>query len=399
MKNLIKQNIFEYLSYIMILTLFFSKAVPNIILILLSVSFFTNFNLKEYKITISSGIILFGLLALLFFKSLIYGAIGYDLKVYKGIFLSFWLSLLLQKIRNIKSFKLFVLLGINACILSSLFLIGLFFYKNHTLPFANTDEVNKLLILERPYMGFVSVLGFLLSIEKAFFLVKHRCLYIINSIILILFIILISARISIITIFCISGVYFLFYYKVKWYKKVLFSTAIILLFGLIIYMNKNISERFFVKSSIEESIQVASDYEPRIVIWNCASDMSEKKDFNLITGFKGYEIIDNNFLECYARTIENQSKKEYFLSEKFNSHNQFIDFYLIGGILGLGLFISFFIKLFYEVKRDFFSLAIAISFMLFFLVENIFYRQFGCYLFGIFILILIPAKKGSNEKN
>ena len=170
----------------------------------------------------------------------------------------------------------------------------------------------------------------------------------------------------------------------------------ILLFGIVIATNKNISERFFIKNNIEESLKVASDYEPRIVIWNCANNMTGKNDFNLITGFKGYETVTNNFLDCYATTIENQSKKEYFLSEKFNSHNQFIDFYLIGGVLGLLLFISFFIKLFYEVKTKFFSVAIVISFLLFFFVENIFYRQFGCYLFGIFILNLAPLRKVSN---
>ncbi len=179
----------------------------------------------------------------------------------------------------------------------------------------------------------------------------------------------------------------------------LFTATLILLFGIIIFTNKNISERFFIKSNIEESLKVASDYEPRIVIWNCANNMSEKNDFSFITGFKGYEIVTNNFLECYSATIENESKKEYFLSEKFNSHNQFIDFYLCGGLLGLALFTSFFIKLFYEVKSSFFSVAIVISFLLFFFVENIFYRQFGCYLFGIFILNLTPQLRISNEKD
>ncbi|QSB27323.1 O-antigen ligase [Flavobacterium sp. CLA17] len=397
MKNVIKQNAFDYLIYILILTLFFSKALPNILLVLLSVLYLKDLNLKDYKKTFSAGIILFILLLYLFIKSLFYGTIVYDLKFYKGMLLLFWFSLILHKITDIEKFKLFILLGINACIISSLFLIGMFFYKNHTLPFANTAEVNNLLLLERPYIGFVAVLGFLLSVEKAVLVIKQKWIYILNAIVLLLFIILISARISIITIFCIAVVYFLFYYKVQWYKKILFTASIIVLFGIIVVTNKNISERFFIKNNIEESLKVASDYEPRIVIWNCANDMTLKKDFLLLSGFSGYETITNNFLDCYATTIENQSKKEYFLSEKFNSHNQFIDFYLIGGILGLVLFISFFIKLFYEAKSNFFSIAIAISFLLFFFVENIFYRQFGCYLFAIFILNLVPQNKGSNE--
>jgi O-antigen ligase len=396
MRNLTKQNIFEYLTYILVLLLFFSKALPNIILILLSLLFLKDLKLNVFKITFSAASILLGLLVYLFLKSLFWGNIGYDLKVYKGIFLLFWLSLLLRKIKDIRLFKLVILLGINACILSSLFLIGLFFYKNNTLPFANTAEVNNLLLLERPYIGFVAVLGFLLSLEKATIFSKQRWLYLINAILLILFIILISARISIISIFCIAVVYFLFYYKAKWYKKFLFTAALVFLFGIVIATNKNISERFFIKSNIEESLKEASVYEPRIVIWSCANNMTRKNDFCLITGFKGYEIISTNFSDCYAATIQNQSKKEYFLSENFNSHNQFIDFYLMGGVLGLVLFTSFFIKLFYEVRSNFFSVAIVLSFLLFFFVENIFYRQFGCYLFGIFILNLASQRKVSN---
>ena len=129
MRNLTKQNIFEYLTYILVLLLFFSKALPNIILILLSLLFLKDLKFNGFKMTFSSTAILFGLLIYLFFKSLFFGNIVYDLKVYKGIFLLFWLSLLLRKIKDVKLFKLFILLGINACILSSLFLIGLFFYK------------------------------------------------------------------------------------------------------------------------------------------------------------------------------------------------------------------------------------------------------------------------------
>jgi len=70
---------------------------------------------------------------------------------------------------------------------------------------------------------------------------------------------------------------------------------------------------------------------------------------------------------------------------------------LIGGLIGLGLFVAFFIKLFIEVRKNFFQTAIVVSFLLFFSVENIFYRQFGCYLVGIFILILSHIKNEINE--
>ena len=400
MRNLIKDKGFEYLIYALILSLFFSKAIPNIILAILSVwtiiDFKSNVILKT-KVTFSSTIILFILLIFLVLKSILFSTISYDLKVYKGLFLLFWIAIVFQKITDFKTLKLVLLWGINVAILSSVFLITIFYLKNHTLPFSNTAEVNELLILERPYIGFITVLGFFLSIEKARFSIRFKHLWIVNAILLFLFILLISARISIITLFVISIIYLLFYAKINWAKKAMFLISFIVFFGLIVLTNKNISERFFVKSNLEESLKVASDYEPRIVIWNCAYSMTQKSNYNPLIGFEGYKKISNNFLECYSNTIENLSKKEYFLTEKFNSHNQLIDFYLIGGLIGLGLFIAFFTKLFIEVKKNFFQTAIVVSFLLFFCVENIFYRQFGCYLVGIFILILSHIKNEINE--
>lgn len=400
MRNRIIDKGFVYLIYALVLSLFFSKAIPNIILAILSV--WTILDLKKNKIlktswTFSSEIILLTLLIFLTFKSIIFGTLSYDLKVYKGLFLLFWLAFVFQKTRDFKTFKLVLLCGINAAILCSVFLIGLFFFKHHTLPFSNTAEVNELLILERPYIAFIAVLGLLLAIERAVSSIIFKWIWIINAVLLFVFILLISARISIITLFVLIIIFLFFYSKISWLKKAAFLISFFILFGLIVFTNKNMSERFFIKSNVEESLKVASDYEPRIVIWNCAYSMTQKSDFNFLIGFDGYNTISNNFLDCYGNKIENQSKKEYFLKEKFNSHNQFIDFYLIGGLIGLLLFLAFFVKLLIEVRANFFQTAIVISFLLFFCVENIFYRQFGCYLVGIFILILSNIKNERNE--
>ncbi|MBW1657436.1 O-antigen ligase family protein [Flavobacterium quisquiliarum] len=393
MKSLVLKNLYNYVTYFMILVLFFSKALPNVGLIILTVLFLINFEIDAFKTNSYSKHILLILLFYLVIKSALYGNLSFDFRVYKGLLLAFWISILLYKIKDIKTLKLMVLIGVDTCILISLFLISVFYFQTGILPFSNTAEVNKLLLLERPYIGFIAVLGFLLSLEKAIIKSKWHKLYIFNSVVLLAFILLISARISIITVFAIAGVYFAFYFKTKWYRKILYALGLLLLFVGVVMSNKNIGERFFIKSNLEKSLQEASDYEPRIVIWNCAYTMTKKDDFSLLTGFDGYQKIKNNLLDCYASSIENQSKKEYFLSEKFNTHNQFIDFYLVGGIIALLLFSAFFVSLFLELRLDFFKIAIVIAFLLFFIVENIFYRQFGCYLFGIFTLILLQRKE------
>lgn len=393
MKILIQKNLYNYTAYFMILVLFFSKALPNLGLILLTILFLINFEVKAFKSNSYSKSILLILIFYLIIKSTLYGNLFFDFRVYKGLLLTVWIPILLSKIKDIKTLKIVVLIGIDACVLISLFLIGIYYFQTRILPFSNTAEVNKLLLLERPYIGFIAVLGFFLSLERAITASKWCKLYSFNSVVLLGFILLISARISIITVFAIAGVYFIFYFKTKWYKKILYALGLALLFVVMVMSNKNIGERFFIKNNLEKSLQEASDYEPRIVIWNCAYKMTKQDDFSFLTGFGGYQKIKNNLLDCYASSIKNQSKREYFLSEKFNTHNQFIDFYLVGGIIAFLLFTAIFVVLFLELRLDFFKIAIVIAFLLFFIVENIFYRQFGCYLFGIFTLILLQRKE------
>nr|WP_294782283.1 O-antigen ligase family protein [uncultured Flavobacterium sp.] len=398
MLDTLKKNGFEYLAYGLIVSLFFSKAIPNIFLAVLSLWTVIDFkSIQKPKFKFSSSIFLLVLLLFLSLKSILFGTINYDLKVYKGIILLFWLSIVFQKIKNLDRLKTVLLCGITLVVLSSIFLISLYYFENKNLPFSNTAEVNELLLLERPYMGFIAVLGIILAIEKTVKSSTLKKIWFINALLLFLFIILISARISLITLFVAAGLYLLFYLKISKLKKALILISLTIGFGVLVFTNKNISERFFIKSNFSESLKTASDYEPRIVIWDCAYQMTKENDFNFLTGFQGYQIIKEHFWDCYSSKIENESKRNYFLTEKFNSHNQFIDFYLIGGILALILFVVFFIKLIEESRSDFFKVATVVSFLLFFIVENIFYRQFGCYLFGIFILILPHTE--INEEN
>lgn len=398
MLNILKKNGFEFLSYVLIVSLFFSKAIPNIILAVLSLWILIDFRrIQKLKLQFSSSNFLWTLVVFLILKSIFFGTIVHDLKVYKGLLLIFWLSIVFQRIKDKDRLKTVILCSISLVVLISLFLIALYYFKNNSLPFSNTAEVNQLLLLERPYIGFIAVLGVFLAIEKAILYPYFKIIWFSNAIVLFLFIILISARISILTLFLLAAVYLVFYFRINKLKKTLILISLAIGFGVLVFTNKNISERFFIKSNLSESLKTASDYEPRIVIWDCAFRMTKENNFNFLVGFDGYKTIEKYFSDCYSSNIENESKREYFLSENFNSHNQFIDFYLIGGITALLLFAVFFIKLLNESRYNFFKAAIVVSFLLFFIVENIFYRQFGCYLFGLFILIL-PHNK-LNEEN
>ena len=92
-----------------------------------------------------------------------------------------------------------------------------------------------------------------------------------------------------------------------------------------------------------------------------------------------------NLNDCYNSSISNVSKKEYYSITKFNSHNQFFDIFLDGGVVGTFLFLILFIFSMYSFRNNFDAIFILFSFLLFLVFENIFQRQIGTYLFGIFI--------------
>ena len=400
MKKLIKDNLFDYLLCVLVLILPFSKAIPNITLVLLSLLYIKDFSYHSFKaIKLFPNIIIFCFFAYLLLKAVILGTFLDDFKIYKGYLLTLWLLIVLQKIKDLNLLKFFVLISINLMVFVSFGLIGNYYLHHHALPFSNTSEVNTLLVLERPYAGFMAVMGVFLSFEFLETMPKQKIFFIINSIIMIFFVLIISARLSIISIFIVVIIYLLFFYKINVYKKIGTVFLLIVFLGSALFFNKNIANRFFIKDNMAKSLATASDYEPRIVIWSCAKEMVKKDDFNFFLGFNTYKKISNNYSECYGSSIKNVSKRDYFSVMQFNSHNQFIDIFLIGGLLGLLLLLFWFFSTFYFVKNNFFKISILVSTAFFFTVENVLYRQFGCYIFCIFAAMLITKKPSLNGKN
>ena len=398
--NNIKDNLFDYLVCLMVLILPFSNAIPNIFLIVLSILFLKDLSIQKIKNIRFTGLILFAILVIyITLKAFVFETFLLDFPVYRGYLLALWLLVILHKVKDFKILKIFLLVSINTTVLASFFLIWKFYKIYHFLPFSNTGEVNELLILERPYAGFYAVLGIFLSLELTSTLKKYKFLLITSSVIMFVFIILISARLSILTIFLTAIIYLLFYQKTKAYLKTATILVLLLVFGAILQYNKNIKQRFFIRESLEKSIEIASNYEPRFVIWNCAYEMAKTTNYSLLFGLESYALINKNYIECYGKNISNPNKKDYFLTTNFNSHNQIIDYLLIGGLLAFFILAAFFIHLFSLVRKQFFNTALLVTIVFFFLVENVLYRQFGCYVFSIFVALLSIKKKHINDEN
>ncbi|NHM07784.1 O-antigen ligase family protein [Flavobacterium sp. CYK-4] len=388
----LKKNVFDYLLYLLLLCLPFFKGVPNIILIPVSLLFLKDVFTQKSSVRILPLVFLLLLFLYLFVKALFLGTFVADQRIYSGYLLVVWLLLLLQNVKDLNRFKFAVLVTFSLSVYASFIMMAKYYLHSHTLPFGNTAEANMLLVLERPYAGITAVFGFFLSIDFSITLRKYRWWIRTNAGLMLLFIILISARLSLVTVFLMAAVFFVFYYKVGKYNKIGALLLLVFTFGGLLLVNQNISKRFFIEENLEKSIEVAAAYEPRVVIWNCAMNMSQVPEFNNILGWGSYQSIAWNYHQCYSQTIQDSSKRGYFLEENFNSHNQFIDFYLIGGATALLLFTAFILHFFIQVKKDFFATALFVAFVLFFFLENVLYRQFGCYLFSIFTALYM--KKG-----
>lgn len=262
----------------------------------------------------------------------------------------------------------------------------IYYFNFGNFPFGNSDMVSKLLVLERPYAGFYAVCGTLLSFYLIKYMPGYKRLLMASAALCVFFILLVAARMSLLSLVVILGIYLMFYASISVSQK-----GLIILFGVIclgasLYFSKSMQERFFINSNR----QTAIDYEPRVVIWDCTYDLLSDADYNAVFGFNSYKTLESKFLSCYDTKITyNQSKKDYFLVTKFNSHNQFYDYMLAHGFIGLLLLMCFMVTLFFTIRKNFYYLSIVFALTLFMVVENIFFRQMGCYIFSIFTALLL----------
>ncbi|MHA3788485.1 O-antigen ligase family protein [Flavobacterium hauense] len=386
---------YDYLFALLLVVLPLSKAAPNIVIAVIAISFIVGIKGVDFRRLKSLPfILLYGFLCYFFIKAAITGSLFAEWNIYKKYIILFFIPVLFLKVRNVQVVKAGVVVGTMLLVAGTFVLVGRYYISHGVLPFGIGEVVNTLILLERPYAGFFAVAGTIFSLDLIKYYPRHKKLLIACSIVSVAFILLIAARISFLSLIVLTLLYILFYLPVTRKIRLVLIIAFISLTAAIFFFNKNIADRFFLK----ESMQVAMDYEPRLIIWPCAYELSQRDDFNPVTGYPDNTIVEDRYVDCYTETItDNQDKNEYYRAERFNSHNQFIDFYLTTGLIGILLFGGFIIALFLQVKGDFAYTAIIIAMLLFMLVENVLHRQMGSYFFSIFGALLLMRKIPVNE--
>ena len=394
-KITLKENGYDYLFSALILILPFSNSIPNLIMGLLLLIFIISFKKEQFSNFHKSSFFFLILLVLYLFLT----AIGnntfiIDMVFYKKYFYLIIVPILFLKVKNFNLLKLAAIITINATILISIYKIIRFYHYFNYMPFADGWATNAVLVLERPYAGIFSLMCIILSFDQILLNTKGRYLFILSLLLSIIFIFFISIRITILTIFVLFLIYGLFYLKVSWQRKTLFSMGVFSVFIAVFLLNKNIAKRFFIDENLNQTVQTTVKFEPRVIIWGCASEIPKQDNFSVLLGTDSYSNIKQSLTNCYSEKVTDYSRRNWFVETRnFNTHSQFIDLYLIGGLIAILLFLIFLIKSIYFNYKDFCSVAIIVSFIMILTIENVFHRQFGCFIFTIFTALYINEKK------
>lgn len=385
-----KDSFYDFLFCLLILVLPFSLKAPNIVLISLILFFFIDYKqLKyfEFRKIFKLPYLFLGILILYWFiKGLITGTLNEN--KYGLLIPILFLPLLALKVRDY--YKLLYTIVVCGFIIASRALYGVlnnYIEFKEFLPFEGSS-INEIIYMERPYLGFFLIISLLVAIYLWQKLQKLKIIVILYCLYVLITIFLISARMSLITLAILLVVGFLFYLKISIQKRIIFSIFFFISIGLFISFNKNLQERLFITSDYQESIKKFEHHEPRFIIWPCSYSVTESPSFNVFFGLDSEKKLNEFLGECYATKIENKHRADYFVQRKYNTHNQFLGIYLTSGLIGLLLLVSFFIVQWYVGKTNFFKTAITISIFLFFIVENVLYRQIGVYFFGILLVLI-----------
>lgn len=397
MKDLLR-SAYPYIFFLLLLVVPFDeymRAVPNILLVILGVSFPFIIQKSDFKRLQGPAIWIFcGLLIFLLLNALILQRFDENFSVIKKILISLSILILYLPIKDFKPLNRAVIFSALIAIGFSIYHIGILIYNTGDFEFGNSRNPLDTLLIERLYIGLLCTLSILVSYKIIFNGVSQfKRYHIANIIINIFFIFLIVSRIAIVTLIVLVLLN-LFYRRIKLWKIGATVGAIAVVMVVAFTINDNLEKRFLFttpNNADQSLIDKIMLWEPRTKIWEC-SYIIGKTNSSFLEGL-GFDKTVEELVSCYEWNIDNPGRREWFLLKKYNTHNQFIDFYLSTGILSVLLFIGLFLTIFLRIRENYFKMALLLTIVLFAFVENFFHRQIGAYYFGVILIYLLYSEK------
>ena len=367
------------------------RALPNILLGILVFAFPLIVKKEDFKKLIKKPTLLFLLFFFfLVFNSLFFGRIEEDFYIIKKILISVGLVLLYIPIQDFNKINKVIIFSSLIVILYTLYTSIININTAESFEFSNYLTDTNLLLIDNVYIGLLCVLSILISYQSISREYHPRNnYYVANIIINIAFIVLIASKVAALTLLIIF-ILKQFYGKNKKIKIMVTAGGLLILAGAIFLSKDNLKEIIFnpEPNITEKDHRINTiDWGTRVFIWNCAHSISTDMGSNFF-GI-GFKSTADKLLACYDESLDSSTKKEAFLLKKYNTHNQFLDFYLSTGLIGLLLFLGILIALFVKYRKHFFPVALLVSIIIFFLSENLFHRQIGAYYFGFMLIILL----------
>ena len=376
------------------------RALPNILMAFLVLSFPFVVSRNDFKkLLIKPTIILILFFVFLLVNSLFQGNFYQDIAIINKMMIPIGLVFLYLPIANFNKLKKAIVFSAFTAIVFTLIQFVILVNQNAEISLLFFQETVDALLIDRVYVGLLCVLSIVISYQS---LTKKyhpdNVYYLTNILINVLYLFLIMSKTAIIILVALTLLRQ--FYGPKRKLRLIITSGMLLMiitFGYfklqepikkIINSNKNISE-----------ISYNESYMPigyRAIIWDCAALISNENT-NKLFGI-GFRETTHQLVSCYDTKITDTTIKETFVSKKFNSHNQYADFYISSGLVSLLLFLG--ILLFLQIKfyQNFFPTALIVTIVLFGMVENYFHRQVGAYYFGfILVMLLINNTNKSNS--
>jgi hypothetical protein len=375
----------------------FSKALPNLLLIPISIIFLFSSKYKQINFSWKNGFLFLIIsVAWITVSTIIQGGVEDTLKILSKFYLLIGIFFLVKSLDRNSFMVLYGFIGGSIMqFLISIYSITKFYLENGYLKLDIGRGVNEILHGERPYIGFMFALSILFSlfIIRKF---KYQWLYIWVGLAT-GFVFYISARLA--TGMCILILIHHTYEAFKKRRAFFFIISFVLasLTTVGFFLNENFQKRMRLENDLGATYEKFKAYEPRFIIWSCAIEVSH--NMRPIFGLGNLKTIEKELVNCYSSKIPNnrKSKLKYYQETAFNSHNQFLSFLLLGGWPACLLLILFFLFSFYGSNSTLYTITLAM-FLIFFIFENVLYRQLGTQLAGLLFGLLNAKLLIKNKK-
>ncbi|RFN59155.1 O-antigen ligase family protein [Marixanthomonas ophiurae] len=383
--------IYPYVYLLLFVTIPFEdyvRALPNILLGILVIVFPFIVKKDDFKkIDQSLILILLFFFGYLLVNAALSGTLGEDFSIIKKVLIAVGLVLLYIPVNDFNKIKKAIIFSSVAAIIFSVVNIVILTNTLNDFHFGDSPMIIEALLVDRLYLGMLSVLSILVSysLMRPKFHPKNRY-YLANMIINILFLFLIGTKIALLLLVFLLLLRQL--YGTKKRVRIPILVLFIAILGTLFYVgftHKDDKEPSILTSLVTNTMT----WELRSETWECGWKTAKKEGVNL-TGIGFYNTKDR-LVSCYENIIDSE-KKQDFTNKRYNTHNQFLDFYVSTGLIGFLLFSILITALFIKKRKKYFPIALLLSLVAYCMVENVFHRQIGAYYIGFILIVLVSNK-------